>query len=600
MSRRRLLWQLYPSFLLITLVSVIAVAGYGSRAFRHFYLEDTAGDLQARASLVENQISTLISNRQYDQVDRACKLLGERSATRITVILPSGIVIGDTEENPTVMENHANRPEILTARTKYQTGSSIRFSRTLQKRMMYVAIPLREGNKLIAVVRASIPVTWIDATIRSMYLRLIIGGLVVIVMVALVSLLVSRRISSPLEELKRGAQRFARGELDKQLPVPDSEEIGELAEAMNVMAQELDNRLRTVNNQRNEQEAVLSSMVEGVLAIDNDQRLININNAAASLFDVDTRDSQGRKIENLIDNRPLVDFIQKVLADHEQGEDELEFHGAQTSYLRVHGNSLRDSNGNHIGAVVVLHDVTRLRELEQLRKEFVANVSHELKTPITSIKGFVETLLDGAMSDPDDSKRFLMIIIKHADRLNQIIEDLLSLSRIEQEAQMTDISINEEDIRRVLSSAITFTEIKAREKNISVRLDCSEDLTVRINAPLIEQAIINLLDNAIKYSNQNGEIQLTASRTGDEIVVSVRDQGCGIEEEHISRLFERFYRVDKARSRRLGGTGLGLAIVKHISHYHGGNVDVISSPGKGSTFSIHLPVSQQNLANRSA
>ena len=599
MARRRLLWQLYPSFLLITLVSVIAVAGYSSRAFRHFYLEDTAEDLQARAALVESQISGLIADQQYDRVDHACKLLGGRSATRITVILPSGLVIGDTEEDPQRMDNHANRPEVLAARNSGNLGTSTRYSNTVKKRMMYVAVPLYESGELVAVVRTSIPVTWIDATIRSMYLRLLIGGLVVIGMVALVSLLVSRRISYPLEELKLGAQRFARGELDKSLPVPDSEEIGELAEAMNVMAQELDNRLRTVINQRNEQEAVLSSMIEGVLAVDNEQRLININNAAADLFEVDTRESQGRKVENLIDNRPLINFIQKVLVDHEQSEDELEFHGIQTRYLRVHGNSLRDSKGNHIGALVVLHDVTRLRELEQLRKEFVANVSHELKTPITSIKGFVETLLDGAMNDPEDSKRFLVIIIKHAERLNQIIEDLLSLSRIEQEAQMTDISLNEENLQRVLSSAITFTEIKAREKDIKVKLNCPDDLVARINAPLLEQAIINLLDNAIKYSNQEGEVELAASRNGDETIISVRDRGCGIEEEHLPRLFERFYRVDKARSRRLGGTGLGLAIVKHISHYHGGKVGVKSSPGKGSIFSIHLPVNQQSLALRS-
>jgi two-component system phosphate regulon sensor histidine kinase PhoR len=233
--------------------------------------------------------------------------------------------------------------------------------------------------------------------------------------------------------------------------------------------------------------------------------------------------------------------------------------------------------------------VTRLRRLENIRRDFVANVSHEIKTPITAIKGFVETLRDAAMTNGKDADRFLAIIQKHVDRLDAIIEDLLSLSRIEEDVETEEIVLEEGRIRDVLLTAIQVCQVKAAPKNIRVELSCSEDLKAKINPPLLEQAVVNLLDNAIKYSDADSEVQVEAKRADSKILINVRDQGCGIDKKHLSRLFERFYRVDNARSRKMGGTGLGLAIVKHITQAHGGHVTVDSTPEKGSTFSLHLP-----------
>jgi two-component system phosphate regulon sensor histidine kinase PhoR len=245
--------------------------------------------------------------------------------------------------------------------------------------------------------------------------------------------------------------------------------------------------------------------------------------------------------------------------------------------------------GANIGALIVLDNITRLKVLENIRRDFVANVSHELKTPITSIKGFVETLRDGAVNDPEDRMRFLDIIARHSDRLNAIIDDLLSLSRIEQEAEREQIALEEGRIRDALDAAVLVCASKADEKGIRVDLACDQDLRAKINLPLLEQAIVNLIDNAIKYSGSGSNIRIEAAGTAAETVIRVRDWGCGIPQDHLQRIFERFYRVDKARSRKLGGTGLGLAIVKHIVHAHGGRILVESSPGKGSTFSICLP-----------
>jgi two-component system, OmpR family, phosphate regulon sensor histidine kinase PhoR len=257
--------------------------------------------------------------------------------------------------------------------------------------------------------------------------------------------------------------------------------------------------------------------------------------------------------------------------------------------LRIRGTALRDGHGQGVGAVIVLNDVTRYRHLENLRRDFVANVSHELKTPIASIKGFVETLLDGALQSPDDAQRFLKIIASHAERLNNIIEDLLSLSKIEQSEEAANLPLVEVPLRPVLEAALRGCEPQASARKVSLELRC-EEILAHVNPPLMEQAIINLIDNAIKYSEPGGQVVVEAQQNASEVIVAVQDRGCGIATEHLPRLFERFYRVDRARSRKLGGTGLGLAIVKHIVQAHQGRVTVESTPGEGSTFSIHLPL----------
>jgi len=590
MRRNRLIWQIYPPFLVITLIALLAVTWVFSRTLNEFYAQETRRELEARGRLVVPQVVGLLHSSQATYLDALSKELGKQADTRLTLILPSGQVVGDSEEDPRRMDNHADRPEVSMA-LQGRLGAATRFSHTLQQNMMYVALPVSEDDQVVGCVRVALPAAGIARTLRAVIFQVVNSGLVIAVIAALVSLWLSRRISRPLGEMKQGAERFARGDLDGRLPDYRSEELAGLAEAMNQMAAQLDDRIRTVVRQRNEQEAVLASMVEGVLAIDRDEQILRINRAAAELLDVDAEQAIGRRIREIVRKPDLQQFISQALQSRGRIECDLALLiRGETLFLQAHGTPLRDSRGKEIGALVVLNDITRLQRLERIRRDFVANVSHELKTPITAIKGSVETLQGGAVDEPASAEQFLGIIARQADRLNAIIEDLLALSRIEQGEEQSGIELRTGRVLSVLHGAVQSCQVKAGDKQLTLELDCPPDLEARLNAPLLEQALTNLIDNAIKYSPDRGRVLISATRgaTG-QVTIKVEDWGSGIPREHLPRLFERFYRVDKARSRKIGGTGLGLAIVKHIIQAHGGQVTVESSPGQGSTFTLQLP-----------
>jgi two-component system phosphate regulon sensor histidine kinase PhoR len=570
----------------------LAVSWYASNSLHHFFLDQTAADLKIRALLVEKQIVAHLAPLDAAEVDAICKELGKQSATRITVILPSGQVAGDSRETPDQMDNHIDRPEIAMA-LKGNPGQSTRYSNTLRQQMMYVAVPLQNNQTTLGVIRTSVPITSIKSELRSIQTKIALGGLLIAVLAAWISLLISRRIIRPIEEMKKGTERFADGDLSSRLAVPDSEELASLAEALNQMAAQLDRRIKTIVSQRNEMETVLASMLEGVVAIDNEERIININTAAAGIFDRSAEDCPGRNLQEVIRNSTLQRFVRKSISSKVTKEDDISLHHNGEKTLHLQSSPLLDANKEHIGTLVVFNDVTHLRRLEDMRRDFVANVSHEIKTPLTAIKGFVETLRLGNVDKPEETERFLGIIEKHVDRLSFIVEDLLSLSRIEQEDEREAIQIEKGVILDVLKSAIQICRSKAEEKKIEINHICDPKLASYFDSSLLEQALVNLLDNAVKYSEPGSTIYLKANLNDAEVKIIVEDRGIGIAKKHLPRLFERFYRVDKARSRNLGGTGLGLAIVKHIAQAHGGNVSVESTLGEGSVFTIHMPTKQK-------
>lgn len=588
MQRKPLIWQLFPTYLFVTLASLLAITLYTTESVRDFHLSQAEASLLANARLASYEIREAIVAGDYAKVDTLTKNLGHDAGTRFTVVLPSGIVVGDTEREPSEMENHAERTEVREA-LEGHVGVQSRFSRTIEKEMMYVAVPLSYQGHVLCIVRAAISTAAIEKALQDIYTRILIGGILVAFLAALISWAVSRRISSPLERLKHGAERFARGDLDRRLSVPRPLEIASLAEAMNEMAAQLDDRIRTVIRQRSEQEAVFRSMVEGVIAFDMDQHVISMNKAAADLFNVDLESAPGRELPEVIRNTTFLRFVDQAIESDQTTEGEIILGQHGERILQATGTVLRDVRQNVIGALVVLNDVSRLRRLERVRRDFVANVSHELRTPITSIKGFVETLLDGALRDPEEAEHFLRIVGKQADRLNAIIEDLLILSRMEQEAEKAEITLERGSLCQVLHAATELCSPAASQKGVEITTECLPDLNAHMNAPLLEQAVVNLLDNAVKYSEPGSRVHLEGWQMEHEVVIQVQDQGCGISPEHLPRLFERFYRVDKARSRSLGGTGLGLAIVKHIVQAHAGTVSVESQLGRGSVFSIKLP-----------
>jgi len=586
-GKKRLFWQLYPSYLLITLISLVAVTWYASSSIKDFYTEQITSDLEARARLFEQQLSEYIDPLDAKTIDQLSKKAGGNALIRITVILPSGKVVGDSDEDPATMDNHADRPEFIGA-IKGNRGSSIRHSITLDKDLMYVAVPLKKRSHTIAVVRTSIPITSIDDALKIIQVKILLGGLVMALFAAILSLFVSRRITSPIEQIRSWAESIARGEFQLKPSVRASEEIEALCESLSRMAEDLRERIDLVIRQRNEIEAMFSSMIEGVIALDMEENVINMNQAAAEILGCDLSEAQGRSIQEVVRNTALHEFVRETILARKSIEKDIPISSDGEGLVNGRGTILRDAEGKQIGALIVLNDVTRLRKLENIRRDFVSNVSHEIKTPITAIKGFVETLRDGAVKNPEDAERFLGIIEKHVDRLEAIIEDLLNLSKIEQESEKEGIALVESRISEILQSAVQACQVRAADKEINIEITCADSMVAEVDPSLIEQAVVNLLDNAIKYSDDGGIVRVEAAQGEGEVVIAVQDQGCGIDKKHLSRLFERFYRVDKARSRRLGGTGLGLAIVKHIVQAHGGHLSVESLPGKGSAFSIHL------------
>jgi two-component system phosphate regulon sensor histidine kinase PhoR len=417
--------------------------------------------------------------------------------------------------------------------------------------------------------------------------------LILVPLIGLVALGMSwaacRPVAGAMRRVREAAEQFGGGDFGERLWMPDSREMAETAEAFNAMAEKVEASFVSLSRRTNEQEAVLTSMVEGVLAVDADQRVISVNAAAARLLGASPTELEGRGLQEVVRNADLRRFVTSALACDRPVEANVILRNARDRVLQANGTALRDAVGRGIGAVIVLNDVSRLRQLENLRRDFAANVSHELRTPITSIKGFVETLLDGAMANPDDADRFLRIIARQTDRLNTIIEDLLNLSRIEKETEAGAIWLMPGRVDKVLEAANQDCAAQVAARNLEILLDCPSDLMATMKSDLLVQAVANLLDNAIKYSEPGRRIWLSGRRDGNQAVISVKDEGCGIAEEHHARLFERFYRIDKARSRKLGGTGLGLAIVKHIVLAHRGQVSVESTVGQGSTFHIRLP-----------
>lgn len=589
MREKRLWRRLFIAYLWVPILLILAIGIFGSHLVRSLYEGHLAADLEARAILCGDQIVELIADGKTDQINPLCKELGKSTGTRITVVLPSGVVVGDSDSNPADMDNHNTRPEIKKA-LACEVGRETRYSSTLMEYRRYAAVPMIRDGEVVAVVRTSFSEAELIATLDEFHNRIIAAALICIVLNALVSLVISRRISRPLEEIRSGAERFADGELSHRLRVVGRDEIAAVARALNRMTEQLNERIQIISRQREEREAMLSSMEEGVLAIDNEGTILSLNQTCADLLGGDPDNLRGRSVYEAVRKAELLELIESALAGESPVDGEIQIRGPSERWLTAHGTQLHDPGRGTIGVLVVLHDITRLRHLEEVRRDFVANVSHELRTPVTSIKGFIETLLDGALEDKENSVRFLRIIHRQVNRLEAIISDLLSLSRVERgtEEQMIEVAV--EPIHGILHGAAETCEQKAADKGVRLVTSCPDDLSGEVNAALLEQAVINLLDNAVKYSNGGSTVELSAWVEGSELVVRVEDQGCGIEAQHLPRLFERFYRVDKARSRELGGTGLGLAIVKHIALAHRGTINVESTVGVGSTFTLRLPL----------
>lgn len=585
---RGLVWQLLPTYVLAIVASVAVWSLVGNNLLDQAWNARILADLKGQAILAESLLRPKLLEGKEGEIDALVKEMGSTISARVTVMSSSGKVVGDSQLNLANVGNVKDRPEMKEA-LRGNVGSASRFSLAADEHVLFCAVPVKRLDDVVGVVRTSAAVM-APASILKQSRSLVWGTvLALLLFAALASVVVSRFIRRPVAEISHAADRFAAGDLHLGIDVPSTEELALLAISMNKMAAQLRQRLSSITREKNELEAVLSAMVEAVILVDSSSRILQVNQAAEKLFQISGEKVRGRTVQEVIRHTDLHRFVGKTLAGEEPIEGDIAFIGDPDKFLQAHGVPLKEDENNRTGALVVLNDVTRLRTLEKIRRDFVANVSHELKTPITSIKGFLETLKEGGINDPENAERFLSIIIKHTDRLSMIIEDLLSLSRIETDAEKGEIVLEEGSLQDVFEAVRKTCGKKAHAKQMTVEYDVGEGILAKINPTLLEQAIENLVDNAIKYSEPESVVRVVARKAADEVIIKVEDHGCGIPKEHLDRIFERFYRVDKARSRKVGGTGLGLAIVRHIVSAHHGRITVESSPGSGSTFFMHLP-----------
>lgn len=510
----------------------------------------------------------------------------EGVSTRITVISSDGTVLADTAENPLNMNNHLNRTEVLEALRTGGTAVSTRFSNTVGADYLYVAVPAEVGDKTY-IIRVSKRLTEIEALNDSILAVSVLMILSAAILTLIVSVYVSKRITRPIDALTKVANQISDGDFGKKIYIKANDQIGELATAFNKMSQNLDLSVNELRQRNSELEAILNSMINGIIAVDQNKNIIMINKFCFEILELpDDFVAENESMYKIIRNEEIAKMVESAMAEGCSLVKELSYVHLD-KILRIYVNPIFSSGRDILGSIVVIQDVSQIRKLEQMRSDFVSNVSHELKTPLTSIKGYVDTLKGGAINNTETALRFLDIIDIESDRLYRLINDILLLSEIEsmdREMEQTHV-----DLESVVNEVYDILEQKATDKGLALESHFECQAVIMANRDRIKQMLINLVDNAIKYT-EKGKVDIVVSPRGNEIVIKVSDTGVGFSEVHKERLFERFYRVDKGRSRNQGGTGLGLSIVKHIVMLYKGRISVESTLGRGTTFEIVLPL----------
>ncbi len=580
--RISLFWKASLSLLLLLALVLLAADLLAARLLHSDYLEKGFERLDSLMRLAERRPPPLDN---ADELRAWAAWMGQ-SGARVTVIAADGRVLADSQHDPATMENHAGRPEVQQALAQGE-GRAVRHSDTIERDLLYLARRYQPASEQPpAVLRLALPLAEIEAARAEFRWRLLTASLVILLLAGGVSLLISRRLVQRIDELKRFAGRVTEGVFRPLVAEREGDELAELARSLNQTAARLNESIRTLTEERNRSAAVLGSMVEGVAVIGADERVAFCNHAFCRSVGADAAGCTGRPLLEIVRQSDLIALIRRALAARETLGGEVTLGGARP---RTFGATVApvESAGTS-GVVLVLHDISELRRLERVRQDFVANVSHEFKTPLTAIQGFAETLLGGALDDAQNSRRFLEIIRDHAFRLGRLTDDLLKLSQME--AGKLDLDLRPVAVADLVESCLETTRLKATAKQLTLAADCPDNLpAIRADSNRLREVLQNLLDNAVQYTPAGGRITVRAASAGNQVMVSVIDTGIGIPKADQERIFERFYRVDAARSREVGGTGLGLSIARHLVEAHGGRITVESEVGRGSTFSVYLP-----------
>ena len=584
-ARRRsgFFWKLAASFAAVVLVAASSIGLLLNQRIEATMYDELRLGLE-RATVLMGQL--LVEDGAPPDVDDT-RLLGTATGMRLTWIEPDGTVLADSHFDASRMDLHNTREEVVAALSN-GVGTSERYSTTVREEMLYVARAVRtEDGALVGVTRAAVPLSEVERELSDLRRLTILGSAFGTILAWLVGLLVSQRISRPIREVRDVAEALVAGDYSARVSQFSRDEIGMLGAALQRLSAEIARRLAEASLSEARLRAMLKGMVEGVIAVDESDRVLFGNDAARDLLDPSGGDLEGRHVWERVRIAGLNELLEQ--AREERGLVQSELSVVRDGMLHsFDAQASPFSGGGASGVVAVLHDITELRRLEGVRRDFVANVSHELKTPLTSIQAYVETLLDGALHDEENNERFLKKIDHHVRRLSALVSDLLSLARIESTG--SDIESEPVGLSGVLAEAARLAEGAMSANGVTLVQEVADtQVLARGDRQALVQVAYNLVENAVKYNRQGGRVTLSLGRTGDEVYFSVKDTGVGIPEADCQRVFERFYRVDKARSRDVGGTGLGLAIVKHLVQAHDGRIEVKSREGEGSTFTVWLP-----------
>jgi two-component system phosphate regulon sensor histidine kinase PhoR len=588
--RLNLFWKLGFAFFALLIAVLLPVDFYAERALRRDY--ERAGFEQlaaiARIALANPPQPLSLVPASSAPVDRAAlrdwvaKMAA--SSVRVTVIASDGQVLADSQSDPSTMENHAGRPEIRDAFAKGD-GQSIRHSVTIDRDLLYYAVRLPAGPPV--VLRFALPLQTVDEELSEFRQRLWLASVIMLLVTGIVSLLISRSFSGRVERLQMFSRRVAEGDFRPIEADRSGDALEALAVSLNETAARLDRTIRTLTEERNLSSAILGSMVEGVAVVNASERLLFANRGFAEILGLDVPPQSGSALVEVVRQTELLEAVREVLKGEPRVETEIVTGTLRQHFFAVTVASV--SAAETSGAVIVLHDITELRKLERVRRDFVANVSHEFKTPLTAIQGFAETLLAGAIDDPQNRLRFLEIILEHSRRLARLTDDLLKLSKMD--ADRLELEIRRLTVSQFVESCIETTQRTAAEKDLRISVNLQQPLPdIAADRRRLAEVLQNLLDNAMQYTPAGGQIMVSASADGAEVTFTVSDTGIGIPQADQPRIFERFYRVDVARSREVGGTGLGLSIAKHLVEVHGGRIWVESEVGQGSQFHFTVPI----------
>jgi two-component system phosphate regulon sensor histidine kinase PhoR len=599
--RLNLFWKLGFAFFALLIAVLLPVDYYAERTLRRDYERAGFDQLSsiARIALSSPPPASSLSttSRTPSPALREWITRMASSGVRVTVITSDGLVLADSESDPRTMENHAGRPEIREALANGD-GVSVRHSVTINRDLLYYAarFPMPSGPPV--VLRFALPLRTVNDEVWAFRRRLWLSSLVVFLVAGMASLLISRTFSRRVERLQSFSRRVADGDFRPIDADRSGDSLEALAVSLNDSAARLDRAIRTLTEERNLSAAILGSMVEGVAVVNSAERLLFANEGFVGILELDSPPQSGSSLVEVVRQTELLEAVRNVLKGAPRVEAEIITGTLRQRFFAATVASVKATENS--GAVVVLHDITDLRKLERVRRDFVANVSHEFKTPLTAIQGFAETLLSGAMDDPQNRVRFLQIILEHSRRLARLTDDLLELSKMD--ADRLDLEVDRLSVLQLVQSCVETTQRLATEKRLRVSVNLPPSVPdIAADRRRLAEVLQNLLDNAIQYTPSGGEIVVSASSDPEEVTFTVSDTGIGIPQVDQPRIFERFYRVDVARSREVGGTGLGLSIAKHLVEAHGGRIWVESEVRRGSRFHFTVPLFQpQQAASRTA